>query len=169
MADPLHNEFPPESLEAKDLRHVLHPTTNLAQHHRQGPVVHERAEGVYLWDNRGRQYLEGMAGLWCTALGYAEPELARVAEAQMRKLAYSQLFAGKTNEPSVLLAERLKAMMPFAADRVFFGLSGSDANDTQVKLMWYYHNLVGKPEKKKIVSRLGGYHGVTVASGSLTG
>ena len=169
MADPLHNEFPPESIEAKDLRHLLHPTTNLADHHARGPAVHDRAEGVYLWDNRGRQYLEGMAGLWCTALGYAEPELARVAEEQMRRLAYSQLFAGKTNEPSVLLAEKLKSMMPFDAGRVLFGLSGSDANDTQVKLMWYYHNLVGKPEKKKIVSRLGGYHGVTVASGSLTG
>ncbi len=169
MADPLHNEFPPESIEAKDLRHVLHPTTNLADHQLRGPSVHERAEGVYLWDNRGKQYLEGMAGLWCTALGYGEPELARVAEAQMRQLAYSQLFGGKTNEPSVLLAEKLKAMMPFDAGRVFFGLSGSDANDTQVKLMWYYHNLIGKPEKKKIVSRLGAYHGVTVASGSLTG
>ena len=169
MADPLHNEFPPESIEAKDLRHLLHPTTNLADHHLRGPSVHERGEGVYLWDNRGKQYLEGMAGLWCTALGYGEQELARVAEAQMRQLAYSQLFGGKTNEPSVLLAEKLKAMMPFDAGRVFFGLSGSDANDTQVKLMWYYHNLIGKPEKKKIVSRLGGYHGVTVASGSLTG
>ena len=169
MADPLHNEFPPESIEAKDLRHLLHPTTNLADHHLRGPSVHERGEGVYLWDNRGKQYLEGMAGLWCTALGYGEAELARVAETQMRQLAYSQLFGGKTNEPSVLLAEKLKAMMPFDAGRVFFGLSGSDANDTQVKLMWYYHNLVGKPEKKKIVSRLGGYHGVTVASGSLTG
>ena len=169
MADPLHNEFPPESIEAKDLRHLLHPTTNLGVHQRQGPVVHERAEGAYLWDNRGNQYLEGMAGLWCTALGYAEPELARVAEEQMRHLAYSQLFAGRTNEPSVLLAERLKSIMPFDAGRVFFGLSGSDANDTQVKLMWYYHNLVGKPERKKIISRLGGYHGVTVASGSLTG
>ena len=169
MADPLHNEFPPESIEAKDLRHLLHPTTSLGVHQSQGPVVHERAEGVYLWDNRGNQYLEGMAGLWCTALGYAEPELARVAEEQMRRLAYSQLFAGRTNEPSVLLAERLKSIMPFDAGRVFFGLSGSDANDTQVKLMWYYHNLVGKPERKKIISRLGGYHGVTVASGSLTG
>ena len=79
------------------------------------------------------------------------------------------MFAGKTNEPSVLLAEKLKSMMPFDAGRVFFGLSGSDANDTQIKLMWYYHNLIGKPEKKKIISRLGAYHGLTVASGSLTG
>ena len=169
MAQLLHNEFPPDSLEAKDLKHLLHPTTNLARHQQEGPTVHARAEGVYLWDNQGNQYLEGLAGLWCTALGYGEPELARVAEEQMRRLCYSQLFAGKTNEPSVLLAEKLMAMLPFNVGRVFFGVSGSDANDTQVKLMWYYHNLIGKPEKKKIISRRGGYHGVTVASGSLTG
>lgn len=169
MTEPLHNEFPPGSLEAKDLEHLLHPTTNLKVHHEKGPAVHARAEGVYLWDNRGKQYLEGMAGLWCTALGYGEEELARVAMEQMKALSYSQLFAGKTNEPSILLAEKLKAMAPFDAGRVFFGLSGSDANDTQVKLMWYYNNAIGRPEKKKIISRLGGYHGVTVASGSLTG
>ena len=169
MSDPLHNEFTPDSIEAKDLAHLLHPATNLVDHHANGPAVHVRAEGVYLWDNRGKQYLEGMAGLWCTALGYGEEELVRAAEQQLRKLSYSQLFAGKTNEPSVLLADKLKAMMPFNAGRVFFGLSGSDANDTQVKLMWYYHNAIGKPERKKIISRRSGYHGVTVASGSLTG
>jgi 4-aminobutyrate--pyruvate transaminase len=166
---PLHNEFPPDSIESKDLAHLLHPTTNLKAHHETGPTVHARAEGVYLWDNQGNQYLEGMAGLWCTALGYGEEELARVAQEQMRTLCYSQLFAGKTNEPSVLLAEKLKAMAPMDAGRVFFGLSGSDANDTQVKLMWYYNNAIGRPEKKKIISRIRGYHGVTVASGSLTG
>ncbi len=169
MSDPLHNEIAPGSIEAKDLAHLLHPATNLADHHRVGPAVHDRAEGVYLWDNKGRQYLEGMAGLWCTALGYGEEELVQAAAEQMRKLSYSQLFAGKTHEPSVLLAEKLKAMMPFDAGRVFYGLSGSDANDTQVKLMWYYHNAVGRPERKKIIARQGGYHGVTVASGSLTG
>ncbi|MCB1684098.1 MAG: aminotransferase class III-fold pyridoxal phosphate-dependent enzyme [Pseudomonadales bacterium] len=169
MADPLHNEFPPESIEAKDLAHLLHPATNLAQHHQVGPKVLSRAKGVYLWDNQGRQYLEGMAGLWCTALGYGEEELVRVAETQMRKLCYSQIFGGRTNEASVLLAEKLKAMAPMDAGRVFFGLSGSDANDTQVKLMWYYNNAIGRPEKKKIISRQRGYHGVTVAAGSLTG
>ena len=169
MAEPLHNEFPPGSLEAKDLQHLLHPTTNLKVHREKGPAMHMRARGVHLWDNRGKQYLEGMAGLWCTALGYGEEELARVAMEQMKKLSYSQLFAGKSNEASVLLAEKLKAMVPFDAGRVFFGLSGSDANDTQIKLMWYYHNAIGKPEKKKIISRIGGYHGTTVASGSLTG
>ncbi len=169
MADPLHNEMPPSSLEARDLEHLLHPTTNLQQLHREGPFVHVRAKGAYLWDNQGNQYLEGLAGLWCTALGYGEEELARVAAAQMKKLSYSQLFAGRTHEPSILLAEKLKSMAPFEVGRVFFGLSGSDANDTQIKLMWYYHNAIGKPEKKKIISRLGAYHGATIGSGSLTG
>jgi 4-aminobutyrate--pyruvate transaminase len=141
----------------------------LAQHQQQGPVVHESASGVYIRDNHGKQYLEGMAGLWCTAIGYGQEELAKVAYEQMVKLNYSQLFAGRTNEPSVLLAEKLKAMAPFDAGRVFFGLSGSDANDTQIKLIWYYNNALGRPEKKKIISRKRGYHGVTVASGSLTG
>lgn len=169
MADPLHNEFPAGSLEARDLQHLLHPTTNLRVHHQVGPKIHDRAEGVYMWDSRGKQYIEGMAGLWCTALGYGEEELARVAFDAMRKLSYSQLFGSKSNEPSILLAEKLKAMVPFDAGRVFFGLSGSDANDTQVKLMWYYNNIIGRPEKKKIISRRRGYHGVTVAAGSLTG
>jgi len=165
----LHNEFPPGSLHAKDLEYVLHPTTNLAQHLQQGPTVHERAKGVYIYDDQGNQYLEGMAGLWCTALGYGEEELIAAATEQMRKLSYSQLFAGKTNEPSVLLAEKLCTMVPMDNARAFFGLSGSDANDTQVKLMRYYNNAIGKPEKKKIISRSRGYHGVTLASGSLTG
>ncbi len=165
----LHNEFAPDSIEARDLRHLLHPTTNLKQHAQEGPAVHARAEGIYLWDNHGNQYIEGMAGLWCTALGYGNKELAAVAAQQMETLSYSQLFGGKTNEASVLLAEKLKEIAPFDAGRVFFGLSGSDANDTQIKMMWYYNNGIGKPEKKKIISRKRGYHGVTVASGSLTG
>jgi 4-aminobutyrate--pyruvate transaminase len=169
MSEALHNVAPPGSIEAKDLEHLLHPATNLKMHHEKGPVVHQRAEGAYLWDNKGNKYIEGMAGLWCTALGYGEEELVEAAVKQMRELSYSQLFGGKTNEPSVLLAEKLKSMMPFDAGRVFFGLSGSDANDTQIKLMWYYFNAIGKPEKKKIISRTRGYHGVTVASGSLTG
>ena len=169
MANVLHNEFPPDSLQARDLKHVLHPTTNLAAHLQNGPTVHARAQGVYLWDDQGKQYLEGMAGLWCTALGYGEEELVRVAAEQMRTLSYSQLFASKTNEPSVLLAEKLNSMIPMEGARIFFGLSGSDANDTQLKLMRYYHNLIGKPERKKIISRQRGYHGVTLAAGSLTG
>jgi 4-aminobutyrate--pyruvate transaminase len=164
-----HNEYPNDSIEGMDLQHLLHPSTNLAQHQQHGPVVLESADGIYVRDNHGKQYLEGMAGLWCTAIGYGQEELARVAYEQMVKLNYSQLFASRTNEPSVLLAEKLKQMAPLDAGRVFFGLSGSDANDTQIKLIWYYNNAIGRPEKKKIISRKRGYHGVTIASGSLTG
>ena len=169
MSKALHNRFPPGSIESRDLQHMLHPNTNLKLHHRAGPFMQERARGVYLWDNRGKQYLEGMAGLWCTALGYGEEELVRVAADQLRKLSFGPTFVGKSNEPSVLLAEKLKAMAPMDAGRVFFGLSGSDANDTQVKLLWYYHNLIGQPQRKKIISRSGGYHGTSLAAGSLTG
>ena len=169
MINPLHNEFAPDSIEARDLRYVLHPNSNLAAVKRNGPAVHMRAEGVYMWDNQGKQYIEGLAGLWCTALGYGVKELAEVAKQQMETLSYSQLFAGYTNEPSVQLAETLMNMVPIEAGRVFFGLSGSDANDTQVKLQWHYSNLIDKPERKKIISRWQAYHGVTVVSGSLTG
>ena len=169
MGKALHNRFPPGSIESRDLRHMLHPVTDLQLLHRTGPLVQERADGVYLWDNRGRQYLEGIAGLWCAALGYGEAELIRVAEHQLRKLSYAPTFVGKTNEPSVLLAEKLKAMAPFDAGRAFFGLSGSDANETQVKLLWYYHNAIGQPQRKKIISRWRGYHGTSLGGGSLTG
>lgn len=169
MGKALHNRFPPGSIESRDLQHMLHPNTNLKLHHRAGPFMQARARGVYLWDNKGKQYLEGMAGLWCTALGYGEQELIRVAEDQLRKLSFGPTFVGKSNEPSVLLAEKLKAIAPFDAGRVFFGLSGSDANDTQAKLLWYYHNLIGQPKRKKIISRLRGYHGTSLAAGSLTG
>lgn len=169
MSSLTHNEFAPDSIEARDLRSLLHPNTNLKELHATGPAVHVRAKGVYLWDNHGKQYIEGMAGLWCAALGYGVEELVDAARQQLENLSYSQLFAAKTHEPGVLLAEKLKDMMPFDAGRVFFGLSGSDANDTQIKLTWFYHNLIGQPEKKKIISRWTGYHGVTLGSGSLTG
>ena len=169
MTDALHNIAPPGSLAALDLEHLLHPVTPLPAHHEKGPSLRVRAEGVYIYDEHGKQYLEGLAGLWCTALGYGEEELVRVSSESMRNLSYAQLFGGVSHEPAIRLAEKLKSMMPFPAGRVFFGLSGSDANDTQIKLMWYYHNLIGKPEKKKIIARDGGYHGTTIGSGSLTG
>ncbi|MDC1298456.1 aminotransferase [Pseudomonadales bacterium] len=158
-----------ETLAAKDLKHLLHPMTYYRSYRENGAKVAAKAKGVYLWDTDDKQYLDGVAGLWCTAIGYGEEELARVAKEQIETLSFSPLFFGRSNEPSILLAEKLKSMMPFDAGRVFFGLSGSDANDTQVKLMWAYHNAIGKPEKKKFVARSGGYHGLTVGSGSLTG
>src|SRR5882672_9282249 len=156
-------------LDALDLAHLFHPNTNLAALHRGGPLVLVRGQGIHVWDNRGRQYIEAMAGLWCTTLGYGDEELARVAYEQIKKLSFSHLFTGKSHEPGVLLADKLVGMAPFAASRAFFGNSGSDTNDTQIKLAWYYNNAVGRPAKKKIIARQRGYHGTTLASAGLTG
>lgn len=161
------------TLSQLDLAHVLHPATDFVAHEASGPLVMSHGEGVHVFDTQGRRYLEGMAGLWCTALGYGEEALVQAAATQMRKLAFSQMFASRSHEPGILLAERLAAMLPAPASggswRLFFGNSGSDANDTLVKLVRYYNNAIGRPRKKKIISRLRGYHGVTVASASLTG
>jgi 4-aminobutyrate--pyruvate transaminase len=156
-------------LEALDLARMFHPNTNLAAHQRSRPLVLVRGQGVRVWDHRGKEYLEAMAGLWCTALGYGDEELASVAYEQMKKLSFTHLFTGKTHEPGIRLAERLVAMAPFEASRAFFGNSGSDANDTQIKLVWYYNNAIGRPRKKKIISRHRGYHGTTIGAASLSG
>ena len=158
-----------DSLEARDLAHMLHPNTNLAAYHKSGPLMLVRGHGIHVWDDHGNQYIEGMAGLWCTTLGYGDEELAAVAYEQMKKLSFSHLFTGKSHEPGVLLAEKLAAMAPFEATRVFFGNSGSDANDTQIKLVWYHNNALGRPRKKKIIARERAYHGTTIASAGLTG
>jgi 4-aminobutyrate--pyruvate transaminase len=159
----------PKDLEALDLAHVFHANTNLAALHRGKPLVLVRGRGVRVFDNHGREYIEAMAGLWCTTLGYGDEELARTAYDQLKKLSFAHLFAGKSHEPGILLAEKLVGLAPFAASRAFFGNSGSDANDTQIKLVWYYNNALGRPRKKKIIGRLKGYHGTTLASAGLTG
>lgn len=159
----------PNSDAARDVAHLLHPVTNLAQHEKTGPFIIDRGQGVFVFDTAGRPYIDAMAGLWCTALGHGVEELAEVAAEQMRKLAYAPLFASKSHEPAIALAEKLKALVPFNASKVFFGVSGSDANDTLIKMVWYTNNARGRTEKKKIISRHKAYHGVTVASASLTG
>lgn len=157
------------STSDRDHLSVLHPSTDLPALRRSGPLVIERGKGIRVWDDAGREYIEGMAGLWCTALGYGVEELADAAAEQIRKLSFSHLFAGRSHEPAVALAEKLREMAPIANAKAFFGTSGSDANDTQVKLVWYYNNALGRPEKKKIISRSRGYHGVSLAAGSMTG
>lgn len=159
----------PGSNAARDAAAVLHPMVNLVTLEERGPLMISRAEGVYVWDDQGRQYIEGLAGLWSTALGYGNEELAQVAYDQIKKLSFQHMFMGKSHEPGMLLAERLKQIAPMAASKVFFGVSGSDANDTQVKLIWFYNNALGRPKKKKIIGRMKGYHGITLAAGSLTG
>ncbi len=144
---------------------VIYPTTNLKATEQ---LVIERGEGVYVYDNQGRQYLEGLAGLWCTGLGYGNRELIEAISEQLSTLSFTHMFGGKTHQPGIDLADRLAAMVPVEDARVFFGNSGSDANDTHIKLLRYYFNAIGKPQKRKIITRERAYHGVTVAAGSLT-
>ena len=157
------------SAARRDVENVVHPYTNLALHETQGPMVLERGKGIYVFDDQGKQYIEGLAGLWCTSFGFGEEELIQAAIEQMRKLPYYHNFAHKSFEPVIDLAEKLKEIAPAPFSKVFFTCSGSEANDTQVKLQWYMNNALGKPEKKKIISRIKAYHGVTVVAASLTG
>ena len=154
---------------ARDIKYVMHPYTNLEKHKDQGPLIIEKSAGVWVTDDAGNKYIEGMAGLWCTSLGFGEERLVEAAAKQMRELPYYHLFTHKTHVPAIDLAEKLCSMAPGNMAQAFFANSGSEGNDTAVKLIWYYHNAIGKPEKKKILARIKGYHGVTVASASLTG
>ena len=153
-----------------DARHHLHPFT----HYRElaaagGSRIIARAEGCYLFDSEGRRILDGMAGLWCVNVGYGRERLAEAAYRQMRELPYYNTFFQCATPPPVELAARLAGMTPKGLDRVFFVNSGSEANDTAVKLVRYFWNLMGRPEKKTIIGRRYGYHGVTLAAASLSG
>ena len=156
------------SLRDKDLAYTLHPYTNLRAHETKGPLVLTRGEGVRVFDEQGKGYIEAMAGLWCTSLGFSEKRLAEAAKRQMDALPFAHQFSHKAHEPGIELAARLIAMAPVPMSKVFFANSGLEANDTVVKMVWYLNNALGRPEKKKLISRRKGYHGVTVAAASLT-
>jgi len=128
-----------------------------------------RGQGVYVFDDQGKRYLEGMSGLWCASLGYGNEEIGETAKAQISTLSYAHLFGGKTHPMAIALATKLASMVPIKDAHVFLGNSGSDANDSQIKLLQYYFNGLGKIHKKKIIARDRAYHGVTVAASSLTG
>ena len=146
------------------------PTPTSRGFRETGPLIIERGKGVRVYDSDGKDYIEGMAGLWCTALGWGDDELVEAAAAQMRKLAFAHLFAGKSHDPAIELAEKLKEIAPFPVGKVFFGNSGSEANDTQIKLFWYLNNALGRPqEEENHLPRIKAYHGVTIAAASLTG
>lgn len=150
---------------------TLHPFTQLrdAATGKAPATVVATGQGIRIQDAEGRSYLDGFAGLYCVNIGYGRTEVADAIARQARQLAYYHAYAGHTTEELNRLSERLVAMAPGRMSRVFYGLSGSDANETQAKLVWYYHNLIGKPAKKKIISRERGYHGCSVVSGSMTG
>jgi 4-aminobutyrate--pyruvate transaminase len=159
----------PNSLHARDIAYHIHPYTNARKHERTGPIVIERGSGIYVYDDQGREYIEALAGLWSVAVGFGEARLVEAAARQMAKLPYYHTFSHKSHEPSIELAEKLVKMSPDGLDHVLFTNSGSEANDTVVKFVWYYNNALGRERKKKFIARNGGYHGITVAAGSLTG
>lgn len=161
--------FGANSAAARDIANVLHPYTDLEAHQKVGPVVISRGKGVRVWDETGKEYIESVAGLWCASLGFDNERLVQAAVTQMRKLPFYHAFTAKSHEPMIDLAEMLIARAPVPMSKVFFANSGSEANDSAIKMVWYLNNALGRPNKKKIIGRLKGYHGITIGSASLTG
>jgi len=157
------------SAASRDIATLVHPYTNLKAHQTKGPLIISRGRGVNVYDDQGKEYIEGLAGLWCVSLGFNEPRLVDAARRQLEMLPYYHSFGSKSHGPAIELAERILDLLPESMSKVLFNNSGSEANDTAIKLVWYYNNALGRPQKKKIVSRIKAYHGVTIASASLTG
>lgn len=145
---------------------IIYPTTNLKQVEQLNIV---KGQGIYVYDDAGNQYLEGLAGLWCASLGYGNQELIDAITAQLKTLSYSHMFGGRTHKIVMQLAEKLSAMLPTENPKVFFANSGSEANDSHIKMLRYYFNVTGEPKKKKIIALENAYHGVTLAAAALTG
>jgi 4-aminobutyrate--pyruvate transaminase len=160
----------PNSAAARDVAYYVHPQTSLRRHEQDGPVIVSRGEGVHIYDDAGNRYLETVAGLWCASLGFSASErIARVAYDQMRKLGYYHTYRHRAHEASIDLAEKLIQIAPVPMSKVLFQCSGSEANDTAIKLAWYYQAAMGRPQKNKIIGRRNGYHGNTVAAVSVSG
>ncbi len=159
----------PESSAVRDVSSVLHPFTNPSSHERGGPLVIAKGDGAWVYGEDGRAYLEAASGLWCASLGFNETRLAEAAYRQLQTLPFMHLFTSRSHSPAIELAERLLRTAPSPMSKVFFANSGSEASDTVVKIVWFYNNALGRSEKKKIIARKDGFHGSTVAAGSLTG
>ncbi len=156
-------------LSRLDRERLFHPFTSVAGHLEHGPRIFAEGKGVWLRDAEGHEVLDGMAGLWCVHAGYGRDEIAEAMARQARTLGFAHGFLSTSNEPAIVLADRLLALAPPGMSRAFFCNSGSEANETVVKLVWYLNNLRKRPEKKKIIARVGGYHGVTLGAASLSG
>lgn len=163
------NHLPTAELQALDAAHHMHPFTSNSELAEKGARVITRADGVTLTDSEGNQILDAMAGLWCVNIGYGRDELADAAARQMRELPYYNTFFQTTHVPSIALANKLAELAPSDLNHVFFAGSGSEANDTNLRMVRHYWNLKGKPEKNVIISRWNAYHGSSVGSGSLGG
>ncbi|MDX1541908.1 MAG: aminotransferase class III-fold pyridoxal phosphate-dependent enzyme, partial [Geminicoccaceae bacterium] len=158
-------------LEALDRAYVLHPSTHLEQHARGiSPCrIVEGGEGAFIQARDGKRFLDAFAGLYCVNVGYGRQEIADAIHRQASELAYYHAYAGHSHEPAIDLSRKIIERAPAGMSKVYYGLSGSDANETQVKLVWYMNNVLGRPEKKTIISRDRGYHGSGLMTGSLTG
>jgi 4-aminobutyrate--pyruvate transaminase len=162
----------PNSFAARDAQYHLHGYTNALKNEKDGGFVVVRGEGPFVYDENDKQYLDGLSGLWCAALGFGkEQRIIDAAVKQMEALPYYHTFTQKAPAVTVELAEKLVNLASQAApmSKAYFCNSGSEANDTAIKMIWYFNNALGRPQKKKVIGRVKGYHGVTIGSGSLTG
>ena len=155
--------------QSLDSRHFMHPFTDTKDLGRKGTRIITRAEGVYLWDSEGNQIIDGMAGLWCVNVGYGREELAKAAYEQLKQLPYYNSFFQCTHPPAIELSEKLAQISPPQFNHVFYVNSGSEANDTVLRMVRNYWKLLGQPQKRVLISRINGYHGSTVAGASLGG
>lgn len=153
----------------RDVSSQFHPFTSINDLKAEGTMMMESGSGVRVRDIHGKEYLDGMAGLWCVNLGYGRKEISEAIARQSEKLSFFHTFNGMSTDVVGECAEALLARAPVPMSRIFFGTSGSDANETQLKIIWVYNNLRGKPEKKKVIARWNAYHGSGVATASLTG
>ncbi|MDB5359457.1 MAG: aminotransferase [Rhodospirillales bacterium] len=157
------------SQAALDIAHHLHPRTDWRAHEANGPVIVSHGDGAEIVDVSGKRYIEGMAGLWCASLGFNHPRLAKAGADQFAKLGFYHTFAHRSMDVVADLAGQLAELAPAGLDRVCFNTSGSEANETMVKLAWTYHTARGKPGKRKIISRDRGFHGSTIVAASMCG
>lgn len=164
-----NNSPRPNSPEARDAASIIHPLTNLKTHLEQGPVVIAKGEGVWVTDIHGKKYIEGMSGLWCISLGYGQERLVAAAAEQMRRLPYYHLTNHKSHSPVIDLAEKLLEIAPVPMSKIWFANSGSEGNDSAVRIVWYYWTALGQPERRKLISHRQAYHGNTIAAASLSG
>lgn len=160
--------FSANSPHARDIASVLHPQTHAGKHLEMGPTIMTHAEGIFVHDDSGNVFLDAGAGLWCASLGYSNERLAKVAYEAMKTLGYYQIFRHASHGPAIDLSEKLLSIAPVPMSKVLLQCSGSEANDSAVKLVWYHWHAQGKPEKRKIISRRGSYHGSTCVAISLT-
>jgi L-2,4-diaminobutyrate transaminase len=160
------------TLEEMDRQSIVHPNTDLKAYASGAlgdPQIMETGHGIHIVDSKGQDLIDAFAGLYCVNVGYGRTEIAEAIYEQAKKLAYFHTYRGTSNEPLIRLSDRILRMAPENMSKIYYGMSGSDANETQVKIVWYYNNVLGRPNKKKIIARRFAYHGLTILSGSMTG